>query len=146
MIHCGMHACSSASACAYVITSDSSFGSDRCCRYLIHVVSSLFLPSFLHRYANILAYDHSRVVLPVINGDPDTDYVNANYIDGYNKQNAYIASQGPVPNSFISFWRMVWHTKVRRQVAGKRKCTSDSENERQRGRGEREYIYARGAF
>nr|BAJ52645.1 protein tyrosine phosphatase [Monosiga ovata] len=65
-----------------------------------------------NRYGNIMAYDHSRVVLPVIGEDPDSDYVNANFVDGYNKKHAYIASQGPVPNSFISFWRMIWHCKT----------------------------------
>jgi protein tyrosine phosphatase len=65
-----------------------------------------------NRYLNITAYDHSRVHLPVINDDPDTDYINANWIDGYDHPRRYIASQGPVPNSFISFWRMIWHYKV----------------------------------
>ena len=66
-----------------------------------------------NRYGNIAAYDRTRVKLPVINEDPDTDYINANYVPGYNRKVGYIASQGPVPNSFISFWRMVWYEKVR---------------------------------
>ena len=65
-----------------------------------------------NRYHNILAYDRTRVVLPVINDDPDTDYVNANYIAGYKNPKAYIASQGPVPNSFIGYWRMIWQEQV----------------------------------
>eukprot|EP00040_Diaphanoeca_grandis_P017719 m.92899 g.92899 ORF g.92899 m.92899 type:complete len:978 (-) comp26581_c0_seq2:163-3096(-) len=65
-----------------------------------------------NRYGNIVAYDNSRVVLDVINDDPDTDYVNANWISGYNKPREYIASQGPVPNSFISFWRMIWYCNI----------------------------------
>eukprot|EP00040_Diaphanoeca_grandis_P004339 m.28221 g.28221 ORF g.28221 m.28221 type:complete len:713 (+) comp15887_c0_seq1:191-2329(+) len=65
-----------------------------------------------NRYGNIMAYDHSRVELPVINDDPDTTYINANWIRGWSKERAYIASQGPVPNSFISFWRMIWSQKV----------------------------------
>ncbi|XP_077864611.1 receptor-type tyrosine-protein phosphatase mu-like, partial [Saccoglossus kowalevskii] len=47
-----------------------------------------------NRFRNVLSYDHSRVVLDVINGDPNSDYINANYIDGYQKNNAYIATQG----------------------------------------------------
>eukprot|EP00051_Salpingoeca_urceolata_P015074 m.193082 g.193082 ORF g.193082 m.193082 type:complete len:465 (-) comp18282_c1_seq1:42-1436(-) len=63
-----------------------------------------------NRYSNIVAYDHSRVVLPTIDDEPDSDYINANFVPGYNQM--YIASQGPVPNSFVSFWRMVWHENV----------------------------------
>ncbi len=29
-------------------------------------------------------------------------------LKGYQKQNAYIATQGPMPNTFADFWRMIW--------------------------------------
>ena len=46
-----------------------------------------------NRYANVIAYDHSRVILQPVDGQPGSDYSNANYMDGYRKQNAYIATQ-----------------------------------------------------
>ncbi|XP_034088798.1 receptor-type tyrosine-protein phosphatase delta-like isoform X21 [Gymnodraco acuticeps] len=64
-----------------------------------------------NRYANVIAYDHSRVLLAAIDGIPGSDYINANYIDGYRKQNAYIATQGALPETFGEFWRMIWEQR-----------------------------------
>ncbi|XP_058870096.1 receptor-type tyrosine-protein phosphatase S-like isoform X6 [Acipenser ruthenus] len=65
-----------------------------------------------NRYANVIAYDHSRVILSPIEGITGSDYINSNYIDGYRKQNAYIATQGPLPETFGDFWRMLWEQRA----------------------------------
>lgn len=66
-----------------------------------------------NRYTDVLCYDHSRVVLSVDEtGDPCSDYINANYVDGYKQKNAFISTQGPLPKTYADFWRMVWEQQV----------------------------------
>nr|XP_046216543.1 receptor-type tyrosine-protein phosphatase mu-like isoform X2 [Oncorhynchus gorbuscha] len=61
-----------------------------------------------NRYGNIIAYDHSRVRLQPLEGEQNSDYINANYVDGYHRPNHYIATQGPMQETVFDFWRMVW--------------------------------------
>ncbi|XP_056606527.1 receptor-type tyrosine-protein phosphatase T isoform X11 [Triplophysa dalaica] len=61
-----------------------------------------------NRYGNIIAYEHTRVRLQPLEGDPHSDYINANYIDGYHRQRHYIATQGPMQETVRDFWRMIW--------------------------------------
>lgn len=88
-----------------------------------------------NRYTDVLCYDHSRVVLsssatghePIAGQDGDfhgllgdsvdgpgsmtTDYINANFVDGYKQKNAYISTQGPLPKTSEDFYRMVWEQR-----------------------------------
>nr|XP_022309640.1 receptor-type tyrosine-protein phosphatase epsilon-like isoform X5 [Crassostrea virginica] len=64
-----------------------------------------------NRFRTIFPYDHSRVVLSVTSDDP-SDYINANYINGPNRVKEYIATEGPVENTVVEFWRMIWQENV----------------------------------
>ncbi|KAL5250568.1 hypothetical protein ACHWQZ_G016337 [Mnemiopsis leidyi] len=63
-----------------------------------------------NRYYNVKCYDHTRVKLTTVVGG-ESDFINANFVDGYNKKKAYIATQGALPNTCLDFWRMVWEQK-----------------------------------
>ncbi|XP_052791699.1 receptor-type tyrosine-protein phosphatase epsilon-like [Mya arenaria] len=64
-----------------------------------------------NRYKEMYAYDHSRVPLQTDKLDV-SDYINACFINGYEKVNKFIASQGPTKNMIDDFWRMIWQQKA----------------------------------
>lgn len=76
--------------------------------------------------------DETRVILQRVPSDPHSDYINASYIkvrmskarpiiilncrtllQGYEKERAYIATQGPMAHTVNDFWRMIWQEDVR---------------------------------
>ncbi|XP_015755643.1 PREDICTED: receptor-type tyrosine-protein phosphatase epsilon-like [Acropora digitifera] len=65
-----------------------------------------------NRFNSIIPYDHTRVTLTELEGSPGSDYINANFIDGYDHPFKFIATQGPVANTFGDFWRTVWEQGV----------------------------------
>jgi tyrosine-protein phosphatase non-receptor type 12/18/22 len=88
--------------------------------------------------------DHSRVILSEYPGVPGSDYMNANYVRGSSGLKSYIAAQGPLPNTVVDFWRMIWESDVtvivmacNEREAGKYKCESywpqDNEERQQYG-------------
>ncbi|KAJ8370180.1 hypothetical protein SKAU_G00102080 [Synaphobranchus kaupii] len=66
------------------------------------------------RYKTILPNPETRVCLqnPVTEGKAD-GYINANYIRGYGGAvKCYIATQGPMVNTVVDFWEMVWQEET----------------------------------
>ncbi|XP_050402646.1 receptor-type tyrosine-protein phosphatase kappa isoform X2 [Patella vulgata] len=82
-----------------------------------------------NRFRGYYPYDYSRVVLQKSKTDPHSDYINANYIDGYKQSKAYIAAQGATKVTIYDFVRMIWEQKCDKvvmltnvQEQGKIKC------------------------
>lgn len=94
-----------------------------------------------NRYSNIWPYDHTRVklpelptslsgkgseipqlVLPIKSDSHDApkdyipktscDYFNASYITTKGTSLRYIATQGPLPDTFADFWNVIWAKKI----------------------------------
>nr|XP_027213329.1 tyrosine-protein phosphatase Lar-like [Penaeus vannamei] len=61
----------------------------------------------------VLPYDYNRVVLEPLPDSPDSDYINASYVDSLLTPKAYVATQGPLENTIADFWRMAWQEKTR---------------------------------
>lgn len=62
-----------------------------------------------NRFADILPYNHSRVVLNASSNMSGIDYINASCITDHDPRNpAYIATQGPLAHTVADFWQMVW--------------------------------------
>ncbi|KAJ6655305.1 hypothetical protein lerEdw1_005497 [Lerista edwardsae] len=68
-----------------------------------------------NRYKDILPYDQTRVVLNLLTEEGQTDYINANFIQGVDNKRCYIATQGPLPHTVLDFWRMVWQYRMKKK-------------------------------
>uniref|UniRef100_A0A4W5KKQ7 protein-tyrosine-phosphatase n=1 Tax=Hucho hucho TaxID=62062 RepID=A0A4W5KKQ7_9TELE len=82
-----------------------------------------------NRYKDILPYDQTRVPLTLLTNDNDSDYINASFIKGATETRKYIATQGPLRNTLVDFWQMIWQYDVKviimacREIEmGKKKC------------------------
>jgi len=85
-----------------------------------------------NRYTNVMAYDHSRVVLrhnreditssaedqvffgnkrSTSSDNSQSDYINASYLQGYKTPQTYIATQAPTEDTANDMWQMIWQEK-----------------------------------
>ncbi|GLH10018.1 Tyrosine-protein phosphatase 10D [Gryllus bimaculatus] len=67
----------------------------------------------------LLPDDETRVVLLPFPGEDAlaSDYINANYVDGYARAKEFIAAQAPTAATAADWWRLVWQERVRVVVA-----------------------------
>ncbi|XP_067679822.1 receptor-type tyrosine-protein phosphatase S-like isoform X2 [Haliotis asinina] len=82
-----------------------------------------------NRFLQYYPYDYNRVVLDKLPEDPFSDYINASYINGFSREQAYIAAQAPNKKTVTDFWRMIYQKNLTRIVIltnltemGKVKC------------------------
>ncbi|XP_061180791.1 receptor-type tyrosine-protein phosphatase mu-like [Saccostrea echinata] len=64
-----------------------------------------------NRFKTTFPYDHSRVILEASKGFT-SDYINANYIENLDEKREFIACQGPLKNTLVDHWRMIWQEHV----------------------------------
>nr|XP_032834843.1 receptor-type tyrosine-protein phosphatase H-like [Petromyzon marinus] len=65
-----------------------------------------------NRFAEYVPYDQWRVKLSLVAGIPNSDYINASYIKGFNSDEEYIATQSPLSGTVADFWRLIWELRV----------------------------------
>ena len=47
------------------------------------------------------------------NAKEKDEYLNANYVDGFRRPQAYIATQGPIQSTVNLFWRVVFEQDIK---------------------------------
>uniref|UniRef100_A0A914DJ50 Tyrosine-protein phosphatase domain-containing protein n=1 Tax=Acrobeloides nanus TaxID=290746 RepID=A0A914DJ50_9BILA len=62
-----------------------------------------------NQYPDTLPYDYNRVILSIKGNDENSHYINANYVESWFKEKAYVVTQS-VKSKAASheFWRMIW--------------------------------------
>lgn len=62
-----------------------------------------------NRYQNIECWDSTRVCLK----KKGSNYIHANYVDGFDQIRKFIVTQEPMDNTLEDYWSMVWQTGTR---------------------------------
>ncbi len=65
---------------------------------------------YKNRYRDVVCLDHSRVHLrsELSRDERSSNYIHANYVDGYKQKRAFINAQGPLDETIDDFWSMIW--------------------------------------
>jgi len=83
---------------------DKELNSDKFTSLTTSVADS-FTNIHYNRYYNVLAYDHSRVI---VHHDDKEIYINANMVKVPQSNREYILTQGPLEKTVDDFWLMVY--------------------------------------
>ncbi|XP_068900709.1 receptor-type tyrosine-protein phosphatase alpha-like isoform X3 [Tenebrio molitor] len=59
-----------------------------------------------------IPYDATRVILQPLEGMGTDDYINATYINGYDRSKTYISCQEPKFYTIKDFWRLIWQVEI----------------------------------
>ncbi|CAD6244018.1 GSCOCT00014298001.2-RA-CDS [Cotesia congregata] len=62
-----------------------------------------------NRFQNIECWDSTRVCLK----KQGSNYIHANYVDGFEQARKFIVTQEPMDNTLEDYWNMVWQTSTR---------------------------------
>lgn len=71
--------------------------------------SDVYSPGALekNRLLNSVPRPETRVVLSTLSDQPNSDYINANYVKDHNQKKRYILTQAPLEKTAEDFWRMI---------------------------------------
>ena len=62
-----------------------------------------------NRFTNILPYDHSRVKLQPADDEEGSDYINANFVPGFNSPREFIVTQVSIKYSICIISIVLFH-------------------------------------
>jgi len=69
-----------------------------------------------NRDPGLLPIESTRVALSAKPGLGDSDYINASWMEGYDKVKEFIVTQHPTCDTRIDFWKMLWDYKAQSVV------------------------------
>jgi protein-tyrosine phosphatase len=65
-----------------------------------------------NRYNNVWPFDHTRIKINELDQSGD-DYINASLLIPPFGRRSYIATQAPLPSTFLDFWKVIWEQNTR---------------------------------